>query len=71
MRALSRLMAMPLDKGKLGGACNRAACLAPGANWWNTGSRAYYCERCANLINEDGCRRYGQPDLCIAPTEEH
>lgn len=55
---------MPLDKGKLNGSCNRTACLAPGANWWNKGSRAYYCRACAETINHDGCRRYGGPDLC-------
>ncbi len=55
---------LPLDKGKLNGACNRTACLAPGADWWNMGSRAYYCRACARMINEDGCRRYGDPDLC-------
>jgi len=40
------------DKGKKGGSCNRRACQAPGATWYNWGTRAYYCADCARLINE-------------------
>lgn len=51
-------------KGKYLGLCNRSACLAPGPTWWNTGSRAYYCANCACMINEDGCLRYREPQIC-------
>jgi hypothetical protein len=51
-------------KGARDGNCNRTACQKPGATWWNTGTRAYYCPSCAHMINHDGCRRYGEPDLC-------
>lgn len=35
------------DKGKLNGACNRTDCQRPGATWFNTSTRAYYCVECA------------------------
>lgn len=35
------------DKGKMNGSCNRTDCQRPGANWFNTSTRAYYCEPCA------------------------
>lgn len=35
-----------LDKGKEGGSCNRSACQAPNAIWFNHGSRSWYCEDC-------------------------
>lgn len=38
------------DKGKLNGACNRTDCQRPGATWFNTSTRAYYCEGCAREI---------------------
>lgn len=38
-------------KGKQGGNCNVTACQKPGATWWNTSTRAYYCAHCANEIN--------------------
>jgi hypothetical protein len=31
--------------------CNRRACKAPGANWWNPHTRAWYCRPCAIAIN--------------------
>jgi hypothetical protein len=43
------------DKGLKGGSCNRTACQAPGAMWFNHSTRAYYCQWCARLINES-CR---------------
>ena len=43
---------MPEDKGKLDGACNRSACLKPAATWFNHSTRAYYCRRCALLLND-------------------
>lgn len=38
-------------KGKQGGNCNVTACQKPGATWWNTSTRAYYCAHCASEIN--------------------
>lgn len=55
-------------KGKHGGSCNRSACQAPGAMFYNKSTRAYYCYACAkaiNAVNRDDCMRlYGVPDLC-------
>jgi hypothetical protein len=48
---------LPEDKGRYLGSCNRKACLRPGANWFNRETRAYYCRRCAWLINT------GNPDI--------
>ena len=41
----------PALKGKFDGNCNRRACQAPGATWWNPNTRAYYCHDCASKIN--------------------
>ena len=44
--------------------CNRTACQKRGANWWNVGTRAWYCFSCAQLINN------GLPEeepLCFRP----
>lgn len=41
------------DKGCEGGSCNRTACQAPNAIWYNHGSLSWYCEACANLIGND------------------
>ncbi|MDO8414843.1 MAG: hypothetical protein Q7S87_01380 [Agitococcus sp.] len=38
-------------KGKQDGNCNVTACQKPGATWWNTSTRAYYCANCASEIN--------------------
>lgn len=43
-------------KGKFDGNCNRTACQKPikGNNWFNTSTRAYYCEHCSegyHMIN--------------------
>jgi len=40
----------PKLKGVKDGNCNRTACQAPNAIWWNTGTRAYYCHHCAITI---------------------
>lgn len=50
----------PSLKGKLNGNCNREACQAPNAVWWNTSTRAYYCGRCARDINR-ACEQFGEP----------
>jgi len=42
-----------LNKGYYLGACNRSACLAPGADWYNHGSLAYYCGNCAHDLSND------------------
>lgn len=39
------------DKGQKGGSCNRRACQAPGAMWFNHYTDKYYCQDCARLIN--------------------
>lgn len=41
------------DKGQEGGSCNRRACQAPGAIWFNHGSLAWYCEHCRKEIEFD------------------
>ena len=38
------------DKGKEGGSCNRTLCQAPGATWFNHGSRSWYCADCRRDI---------------------
>jgi hypothetical protein len=52
-----REMATRLMRGEL--PCNRTACQKPGAVWWNTSTRAYYCTDCAKAINEHN------PGLCV------
>lgn len=41
------------NKGKEGGACNRALCQAEPANWYNHGSCSWYCYDCAIAIGQD------------------
>jgi len=43
----------PKLKGVEGGNCNRTACQQPGAIWYNTGTRAYYCRNCAITIQRE------------------
>jgi hypothetical protein len=38
--------------------CNRTVCNQRGADWWNPSTRAWYCGRCARLINDHN------PGLC-------
>lgn len=45
------------DKGAYNGACNRSACLAPGAQWFNHSTRKYYCADCAYDLNTDRFNR--------------
>lgn len=45
------------DKGLFGGSCNRSACQRPGAEWYNHGTRKYYCEPCAYWLNNDPVNR--------------
>lgn len=51
-------------KGTWGGNCNRTACQQPGAVWWNSSTRAYYCQSCARKINEFSEKADGYA-LCI------
>lgn len=46
------------------GLCNRKACRAPGADHWNVSTRAWYCGKCADFINEG---KY--PHVVLAPYE--
>ncbi len=43
-------MANKPDKGLINGSCNRTACQQPGATFFNTSTRAYYCGPCARDI---------------------
>ena len=49
--------------GTYGGLCNRTACREPGARWWNTSTRKFYCVMCASRINLE-CRRMDEDPLC-------
>ena len=51
-------------KGKLNGDCNVTKCQVPRANWWNNGTNAWYCEECANAINESARHSDFWP-LCV------
>lgn len=60
-------------KGLKGQRCNRTACQAPGAYWYNHSTRAYYCGTCADLINavntpaDSYVRDLGHPLLTLDP----
>jgi hypothetical protein len=58
---------LPEDKGEFGGSCNRSACLAPHAVWYNHSTRLYYCTGCAQVLNYenriDALQLYGH-ELC-------
>lgn len=57
------------NKGLKNGVCNRQACQAEGAIFFNHGTMLYYCGRCAHDLNtdrfnrEDAQRLWGHP-LC-------
>lgn len=51
------------DAGTYNGPCYRTACQAPGAKWWNSSTRKFYCVICASLIN-NACRQYKEEPLC-------
>jgi hypothetical protein len=57
-----------LKKGVMGGLCNRTACQAPGAVYFNRSTLRYYCEACAELLNRENAdeaqRLFGGP-LCV------
>lgn len=59
-------------KGLKGQRCNRTACQAEGAYWYNHSTRAYYCGTCADIINAaNGKDSYvidlGHPLLTLDP----
>jgi len=66
-------MKSPTLKGIFNGNCNRTVCQEPGAVWFNHSTRMYYCQKCADLINEenyaDAIRLYGH-QLCTLETEK-
>jgi hypothetical protein len=39
-------------KGDHLGECNRAVCHTSGAFWYHTGNHRWYCQACAQLVNE-------------------
>lgn len=52
------------EKGQVyGGECNRTACEAHGATWFNIETRALYCKRDAMGINEAPLPGFGP--LCV------
>ncbi len=54
-------------KGQVaGGVCNRTACNAGRAFWWNWGTYGFYCRLCASGINW----RPDEPALCILLEEK-
>ena len=59
------------DKGKKNGSCNREACQAPGATWFNKIMDAYYCPSCGKDLNENNpVGKYGVTEpLCVPPTD--
>lgn len=61
----------PKLKGVRGGNCNRTACQLPGADYWHTGTHAWYCVHCTSDINHlnraDAMNLYGIPKLIVCP----
>jgi hypothetical protein len=51
------------DKGFFGGSCNREACQAPGADYYNRSTRRYYCRACAHSINRANADM--TPEVCV------
>lgn len=58
-----------IEKGELGGECNRTVCKNSGARWFNHSTEKHYCSQCADNLNNDeynkrdAMRLYGH-DLC-------
>ena len=50
-------------KGEFKGECNRGACKNDFAKWYNKVMDAFYCSRCARMINESS-NQSNQGDLC-------
>jgi|TARA_R110000851_G_scaffold154229_1_gene296408 hypothetical protein len=51
-------------KGEMDGHCNVTQCQKPHAIMWNNGTDAWYCESCANDIN-NSCRYSDFWPLCV------
>jgi hypothetical protein len=47
------------QKGVEGGNCNRTACQAPGATFYNASTMKWYCPKCYEKIND------ANPGLCV------
>lgn len=52
-----------VPKGEFSGECNRTACKTKNAQWFNKITQAYYCDRCARMINQSS-NQSNQGDLC-------
>jgi hypothetical protein len=52
------------DKGKEGGSCNIQSCQVSGAHYYNWGNMAYYCFRCARMLNYENGDVDGKGVLC-------
>lgn len=58
------------DKGLEGGSCNRTACQAPDAVWYNHSTQKWYCESCAlklNAVNHKDAQELYGFELCTCP----
>ena len=56
----------PKKKGQKNGHCNRMACQSPdNVVWYNSGTGAYYCPNCAQMIN-NACYADLGYNLCSA-----
>lgn len=53
------------NKGKKYGTCNMSYCITPElpVTWFNHGSRAYYCEHCASILNNDSFNKRDAQEL--------
>lgn len=56
-------------KGEHGGECNRTACKNTNAQWYNKVTEAFYCTKCARMINESS-NQSNQGDLCELKRED-
>ena len=53
------------NKGLKGKRCNRQSCTRKEAYWYNRVTMAYYCQSCANKINEN-CHDISNPILTLS-----
>jgi hypothetical protein len=61
------------DKGQFNGSCNRTACQAPHAIWWNRGSHSHYCARCKTILdfaNRHEAMQLFHGPLCVPAKSE-
>jgi hypothetical protein len=56
------------EKGEKGGRCNVTACQQPGAIYYNSVMRKYYCPHCAREINKSAVAG-GQEPFCTLDEE--